>query len=292
LPYVQHRFPAINDDGKSAFVRNTYTDQILFSPPYDSLTRRANRDQLNAIKGYSTAYYWNCQYLMVCSLGDLIYFDLTRAPRYERIPQVDCYWVAVDAANTATQSGSRTALAAMGFTASTGKLSLLSAEAGRWRVDEMGDRMVAFVASMQRLTGKWPEAVLIERAAAGYGLIDRYSATLPVVPVFPVGSKEDRAGAVCWIVNQGGVWLPVEAPWLREWESEVGGFPLATLNDQADVFTHLLSYALRPSEFKPQKGNGEIVVYDALEESSGHSLDSDLDQFDKQMRDIEERYDL
>jgi hypothetical protein len=55
LCYVQCRFPAINDDGKGAFVRNTYTGQIFFSPAYDALTRRSSRDQLNAIKGYSTS---------------------------------------------------------------------------------------------------------------------------------------------------------------------------------------------------------------------------------------------
>jgi phage terminase large subunit-like protein len=290
LPYVQSRFPAINDDGRSAFVRNMYTDQILFSAPYDALTRRANRDQLNAIKGYSTAYYWNCQYLMVCSLGDLIYFDLTRAPRYERVPQVDCWWFGGDFANTATQAGSRSAFNAMGFQAATGKLALLGVEAGRWRVDEMGDRMVAFIGAISRLTGLQPEAVLVERAAAGYGIIDRYSPTLPIVPVYPTGSKEDRAGAVCWIVNQGGVWLPAEAPWLKDWESEVGGFPLATLNDQPDAFTHCLSYALRPSEFKPQKQAGEIVVYDSLAEGNYSHIDADADAFDDQINRMQDKY--
>jgi hypothetical protein len=292
LPQIVHcHFPAINDDGKSAWVRNSYTNEFYFAPAYTHLTGRTSREQLDLIKSYSTSYFWNCQYLMICGLGDMVYFILANCPRYERIPQVDCYWVAVDAANTATQSGSRTAFGAMGFTAATGKLSLLATEAGRWRVDEMGDHMVAFVKQMRRLTGRHPEAVLIERAAAGYGLIDRYSAVLPIVPVYPLGSKEDRAGSVCWIVNQGGVAIPVESPATKDWEAEVGGFPLATLNDHADVLTHLLSYALRPSEFKPAKDAGEVVVYDCLDDGGGgHSLDPDMDAFDRQMKEMEERY--
>jgi len=93
---------------------------------------------------------------------------------------------------------------------------------------------------------------------------------------------------VAYIVNQAGVWLPAEAPGLADWESEVGGFPLATLNDQPDALVHCLSYALRPSEYRGQKAQEELVVYDALE--GGHSLDSDLDSFDKQMSDMEEKY--
>ena len=289
LPQIVHsHFPAINDDGNSAWVRNTYTNEAFFPAAYTNLTRRSTREQLDLIKAYSTSYFWNCQYLLVCGMGDLVYFILSRCPRYERTPQVDCWWFGGDFANTATSSGSRTAFCAMGYQASTGKLAVLGVEAGRWRVDEMGDHMIAFLNAMYRITGLYPEAVLVERAAAGYGIIDRYQSTLPIVPVYPTGSKEDRAGSVAYIVNQAGVWLPAEAPGLADWESEVGGFPLATLNDQPDALVHCLSYALRPSEYRGQKAQEELVVYDALE--GGHSLDSDLDSFDKQMSDMEEKY--
>ncbi len=286
LPYVQSHFPAINDDGRSAWVKNTYTDSIVFPPAYEAVNGRVPRPQLDQIKSYSTAYYWNCQWLMVCGLGDLIYFDLTRCKRYERIPQVDTWWAAADFANTATVSGSRTAFCAMGYTARTGQLSLISAEAGRWRADEMGDRLVAFLNAMYRQTGRHPEAVVVERAAAGYGIIDRYSATLPIVPIIPQGSKEDRAGAVAYIVNQGSVWLPAEAPWLKEWEAEVGGFPLATLNDAPDAFSHCLSYALRPSQFRPQRQVG-VVTYDCLAEETYQSSFAAENDFDMHMQEAE-----
>jgi hypothetical protein len=263
LPYVQHRFPAINDDGRSAFIRNLYTGEAFFHPAYNALTRRQLRPLLDQIKSYSTAYFWNCQYLMVCGLGDLVYFDLTHCPRHERLPMVDTWWMAGDFANTATVSGSRTAFCALGYSSHSG-LSLISAEAGRWRSDEMGDRMIAFIEAIYRQTGIGPEAVIVERAAAGYGVIDRYSRVLPIVPIIPEKSKEDRAGGVAYIVNQGRVSLPEQAPWLKEWEAEIGGFPLMTLNDQTDAFTHALGYAARPSQFREQMG--DMLVYDTMEE--------------------------
>jgi predicted phage terminase large subunit-like protein len=286
LPYVQHHYPAINDDGHSAWVKNTYTGEVFFAQPYEAVDRRVSRAQLNQIKTYSTAYYWNCQYLMVCGLGELVYYDLTRCKRYEHTPQVDVWWFAGDFANTATVSGSRSALCAMGYTESTGQLSVLGAEAGRWRADEMGDRMIAFLNAIFRQTGLRPEAVLVERAASGYGIIDRYQSTLPIVPIIPTGSKEDRAGAVCYIVNQGGVALPAEAPWLKEWEAEVGGFPLATLNDAPDAFTHCLSYASRPSEFRP-KPVEYVVMYDALAADGPASAWDEMNRFDASLAEAE-----
>jgi predicted phage terminase large subunit-like protein len=294
LPVVQHRFPAINDDGASAWVRNGYTGQVFVAKAYSALTRRQGRPLLDAIKAYSTSYFWNCQYLMVCGLGDLVYFKLDRCPRYEKIFQADCWWAACDFANTATATGSRTALCALGFQASSKKLGLLGAEAGRWGVDEMGERMVAFAGSMTRLTGMPPEAICVERAAAGYGIIDRYSGSMPIVPVYPKGSKEERAGSVCWIVNNGNLVLPAEGsfPWQKEWENEVGGFPLQTLNDQPDALTHALAYPARPSEFKllPQQ---VIQEYDSMQEEygGGKTLSPLLDEIDEQCDKVREYLD-
>ena len=143
-------------------------------------------------------------------------------------------------------------------------------------------QQIGEIAQCDRMTGKRPEAVIIERAAGGYWVEDRYSATLPIIPVTPKGSKIERAGAVSWVINQGKVSLPGvdSSPWLKDWESEVGGFPLQSQNDQPDALTHSLGYALRPSEFQQgqRQPEGEIVQYDALE-GSHSSIDSDGDEF-------------
>jgi hypothetical protein len=288
LPYVQHHYPALNDDGRSAWTRNTYTGEMFYAGAYDALTRRQPRALLNQIKAYSAGYFWSCQYLLECGLGDLIYYDLTRCQRYEQFPHVDTWWAGCDFANTATASGSRTAFCALGYSAQTGRLSLLGAEAGRWRPDAMGEHMVAFLNAIYRLTGKWPEAICVEMAAGGYAIEDRYKNNWPmIVPITPKGSKEERCGANCYVVNQGGLWLPMDAPWLADWEKEVGGFPLAILNDQPDALSHCLDYAIRPSQFKP-KTTESVVTYDALEEyNQSSSSFRDMDSFDAHMSEAE-----
>jgi hypothetical protein len=115
----------------------------------------------------------------------------------------------------------------------------------------MQQQLADFYDGCTRLVGLYPEAVIVERAAGGYGLIDFFHGRLPIVPVIPQGSKEERAGAVCWIVNRGHVALPESAPWLVAFREELGSFPLSAQKDQVDAFVHGLSYALRPSEFKP-----------------------------------------
>jgi phage terminase large subunit-like protein len=281
LNYIQHHFPCWNDDGRSAWVKNTYTGEIFYAEPYNALTRRQPRPLLDQIKAYSTEYFFFCQYLMVCGIGLSNYFDLTRCRRYEHVPQVSRWWAACDFANTATISGSRTAFCAMGLNDATGQLSVIGAQAGRYRADEMGDQMIAFLNAIYRLTGLRPEACIVERAAQGYSIIDFFQNSLPIVPITPLGSKEERAAGVAHMVAKGLIHLPSEAPWLKEFESEVGGFPLATLNDLADSFVHCLDYAVRPSEFRLPSEEG-MVEYDTIEQYE--SSFSEENQFDLEVQ--------
>jgi predicted phage terminase large subunit-like protein len=175
-----------------------------------------------------------------------------------QFPDVERLWIAVDAANTETKSGSYTAFCCLGMQA--GRVKVLSVRRGRWRQDIIAAQLVDFYQSVARLVGILPEAVIIERAAAGYGLIDHFSGELPVVPVYPTGSKEDRAGSVCYLVNRGAVQLPESAPWLGAFRDEVANFPLGSYNDQVDAFVHALAYVSRPSEFRMQPV--EQLVYE------------------------------
>jgi len=67
--------------------------------------------------------------------------------------------------------------------------------------------------------------------------------------LIPKGSKEERAGAVAYMVNRGQVAVPKDAPWLKAFIAELQGFPLGRYADQVDAFVHALSYVGRPSEF-------------------------------------------
>ena len=278
LKFLRLRLPATNDSGADAWFRDGYdpANDVVF-PAYSALwPTRYSREKLDEIKATVNPYYWSAQYQQAPSMGDLGYFDVERMPEHDGRHGCECSWIAVDAANTQTKSGSFTAFVCMGFDGSS--LRVLGARRGRWRQDAIHQQLRDFYAEMSRFTGTWPERVIVERAAAGYGIIDGLSWALPIEPIVPLGSKEDRAGAVCYLVNRGQVSLPKTAPWLAEFKSELQNFPLCAANDQVDAFVHCLSYAARPSEFKPRERR-YVVERDAVEELrlSGGGL-PDLDE--------------
>ena len=249
LKFLRLHLPATNDDGRGGWFEDGYTGETTHFPPYRFVTRRYPRAKLDEIFGTVTPYYWMAQYQQAPSLGDLAFFRTDNLPRYD-YPRVVRCWIAIDAAQTATKGGSYSAGVAIGLS-NDGKLLVLDVARGRWRQDELEQEVVAQFSAITRLTGIVPEAVIIERAAAGYGLIDRLSGTLPIVPLIPKGSKEDRAGSVCSLVNRGVVQFPKDAPWLSALIEELGSFPLGRTKDQVDAMVHALSYVSRPSEFAP-----------------------------------------
>ena len=283
MKWIRLRLPAWNDDGSSAFFEDQYAGEYVKFRAYAALSQRYPRERLEQIKEVSGPYYFSAQYLQEPSMGDMSYFDCDRMKRYEHVTGVERVWMAVDAANTETAHGSYTALVGMAFCGDHAKV--VSVKRGRWRQDVMHAEVKDFYSALKRQTGVWPEAVVIEQAAGGWGLIDGLSYFLPVVPIKPLGSKEDRAGAVCYIPNRGQVHLPVSAPWLAEFVEELQNFPLGAYNDQVDAFVHALSYALRPSEFRPQKAEF-VQTYDALaaEQHLLDGSDDDLDPVEKDMK--------
>jgi len=247
MQFLRLHLPAVNDDGKSAWIEDQYTGKIMSLPAYESLwPDKYNRAALEAIKKRITPYYWAAQYLQVPTLGDLNFFDVTRCPRYEQWGQILNVVIAVDAAQTETETGAFTAfvcIANVVDTDGTRRLKVVSVRRGRWRPDVMKTELVDFYKAMYRLLGVMPEAVVIERAAGGFALLDIPG--MPTVPITPKGDKEERAGSVCWMVNHGNVALPVSAPWLHDFEDELSNFPLTNFKDQVDAFVHGLSFVTR-----------------------------------------------
>jgi predicted phage terminase large subunit-like protein len=275
MNWIHLRLPAVNPDGKTAWLRDGENETLF--PSYEALwPDRYDAERLEAIRQTVTPYFWNAQYLCVPSMGDLAYFDVTKFGTYQHSNVVRA-WVAVDAANTETRSGSYTAFVCLGLT-SDGFLQVLGVKRGRWKQDLMHDELLDFYRTMRRTIGFAPECVVVEQAAGGYGLIDHLSGVLPIQPIYPKGSKEDRAGAVCYVVNKGVVQLPVVAPWLQPFVDEIGSFPLCRDKDQADAFVHALGYVLRPSEFKPVP---QIVEYDVLQGLELEGTFKSLDEVDR-----------
>lgn len=95
------------------------------------------------------------------------------------------------------------------------------------------------------LYDKWkPNAVLIEDKASGQSLIQelRKHTLMPVIAIEPDGDKISRANDVSPLIEAGRVFLPEQAPWLVDFESEVGSFPLAPNDDQVDSVTQALRW--------------------------------------------------
>lgn len=267
MRFIRARFPATNDSGTESFFEDPYAGEKVVFPAYEALwPERYPREKLDEIKATVSQRWWMGQYQCAPSMGDDVWFDLTRCPKHSNLGKLRRWWVACDFANTATKAGSRSAFVALGLDEQEDMLRLLGCSAGRWKHDDMGNHLVEFASSVHRIVGTRPEAIVVESAAGGYGIIDRYEHVLRIVPISPKGSKELRAQEVCWLVNRGRVSLPIDAPWLREFTEEVGGFPLAALNDIPDAFVHSLKYVVSNAELK-RPDETEVYVHDSTDRS-------------------------
>jgi predicted phage terminase large subunit-like protein len=253
--FLRLHLPAVNESGSEAWFEDQYSGEKITYPAYDALwPERYGVEQLKAIYNRITSYYWMAQFQQVPSLGDLSYFDVSVMPRYRMIGTIRKVWIAADAAQTETVSGAYTAFVCLGHCGD--HLKVLGVRRGRWRPDVMNQQLIDFYSAMQRRYGVYPEAVCVERAAGGYGMLNL---PLPIVPVDPKGDKEERAGAVCWLVNKGLVQLPEDAPWLADFVNELENFPLTTYKDQVDAFVHALAWELRKAVDFDQRSMARYV---------------------------------
>jgi predicted phage terminase large subunit-like protein len=290
MRFLRLHLPATNDNGEDAYFEDGYTGERMAIPAYAAMTTRYPREKLDEIKSTVTSYYWSAQYEQEPSLGEMVIFCIDAILRYEHA-RVERAWLAVDAAQTATQEGSYSVGVALGFDGT--RLCVLDVIRGRWRQDQLEQEVINQYGKISNRFGIRPEAVIVERAAAGFGLIDRLSNQLPILPLIPKGSKEERAGAVAYMVNRGQVAVPKDAPWVDAFLAELQGFPLGRYADQVDAFVHALSYVGRPSEFAnaPDLEVG-TQVRDTVQEylSSGgglHDLDEELNALGIGTPDIE-----
>lgn len=114
-----------------------------------------------------------------------------------------------------------------------------------------------------------PDSVLIEDKSSGQSLIQelRDETTIPVVAIEPEGDKVMRAHAVSSVVEAGHVYLPEEAEWLIDWESEIFGFPLSTKKDQVDSMTQFLRWVRTKMTSFNAWGSGQLREGAALSKS-------------------------
>lgn len=123
----------------------------------------------------------------------------------------------------------------------------LITDRGRYLVYVLRERMEypALRKAAKEQAETWaPHAILIEDKASGQQLIQdlRDTTTLPIIPIEPEGDKVTRASVESPQIEAGLVWIPNEAPWLIDFEMEVGRFPLSKHKDQVDSVSQALRW--------------------------------------------------
>ncbi len=98
------------------------------------------------------------------------------------------------------------------------------------------------------LYDKWsPTALLIEDKASGQSLIQdlRRETKLPTIAINPTKDKITRMAAVSPIFESGKIFLPNNAAWLHDYETETFSFPSSTHDDQMDSTSQFLNWERR-----------------------------------------------
>ena len=95
----------------------------------------------------------------------------------------------------------------------------------------------------------WVGAKLIEKKANGAAimtLLERWISGL--IPIEPIGSKEQRAMAVSPYVDAGNIFIPEKAEWVEDFILECRQFNHGKNNDQVDTFTQAINYLAKNSQ--------------------------------------------
>ena len=120
-------------------------------------------------------------------------------------------------------------------------------QADKYMLDYVKERMdiVGTMASIQRMTAKWPKAYakLVEDKANGTAVIQILRSKVDgLIAVEPQGGKVARANAASPAVESGNVYLPHPAlyGWVDEFIASCAGFPNAAHDDDVDAFTQAM----------------------------------------------------
>lgn len=120
---------------------------------------------------------------------------------------------------------------------------LLDQVRGNWGMTQQLDAFRIFCESRP-----WVPAKLVEKKANGAAIIDMLSRFVPgLIPVEPIGSKEQRALSVEPYVSAGNIYIPdvKEANWVEDFTLECAQFPHGKHDDQVDTMTQALNYLAR-----------------------------------------------
>lgn len=218
-------------------------------------------DRLEQIRASSASRWWQALYQQRPTLAGgaifarewLRYFDPERLPPTgwtRLLASIDCTFK--DASNS-------------DFVA----LTIWGQRAEGLYLLDITHRRMGFTATVTAIEGAWQRwrfaELLVEDAANGPAVIDtlkRSAAGYSIRAVRPLGGKAARANAAAPQFEQGRVWLPQGAPWLRTYVDQLLAFPSAAHDDLVDSTTQAINYVA---------GTGPMKVSTA---HYGHSSDA------------------
>ena len=96
-----------------------------------------------------------------------------------------------------------------------------------------------------------PNAILVEDKSSGQSLIQEFRMTdMPIIGIMPVADKVTRMSTESDTIEAGKVYLPESAPWLIDYETELGTFPYGQFDDQVDSTSQFLQWIKRKGLYK------------------------------------------
>ena len=115
----------------------------------------------------------------------------------------------------------------------------------RWYLIDVWRRRVDYPglkAAVQALAVRWKaQRVLVEDAGAGTGLVQELVRKVSgIIAVKPSGDKKSRMAVASAKIEAGQVFLPEQASWLADLESELFAFPGGRHDDQCDSISQAL----------------------------------------------------
>jgi predicted phage terminase large subunit-like protein len=242
--------PAVATESQDYAVGNAET----YHRPAEELLQ-PNRDSaqtLEDIKREVGSRIFGAQYQQNPTPPDGNMIKASWLQRYTSAPPRDKFRSVVLSCDPAGKAGVKndyTAITVVGINAK--ELYLLHVDRGHWTVLQMQSRITAH-ASQWAVT-----QVIVENTASGMGLIQllREQTRLAVIGQHPTDDKETRLSRHQGRFEAGRISLPVEAPWLADFEGELLAFPNGRYDDQVDALLLFLDwfakneYYLMPSSF-------------------------------------------
>lgn len=200
---------------------------------------RESRDLLDQIKRVIGSYNFAAQYQQtpVPPEGNMIRRDWFK--RYDERPRRERFIQTVQSWDTATETGESSSYSACTtWGVIEGRVYLLNVL--RRRLDFPSLKKCVIRHAMN-----WgADRVLVEKAASGLALLQELHGTngLNLIAIRPKFDKETRAAQASAAIEAGRVFLPREAAWLADFETEVLTFPHGKHDDQVDSMTQFLRW--------------------------------------------------